>query len=113
MRPQPNNEGNFASASAASSANSKKTNGGNDFAAAANADGLQTVSDNASAYGPQANAGGSYRPHTVRDTVRANSLKNNDCDGADGADAILRTHSAAVAPARESAVDDGRDEEVF
>jgi hypothetical protein len=116
MTRQTDHKGIFASASPAPSANGKKTDGGNDFAADANADGLQAVRDDASAYRPKANGGGSYRPDTVRDTVPTNSLKNNDSDGADGADAILRTHSATMASTREiwpPAVDDGRDEEVF
>ena len=81
----PEKPGEFASASSASSANSGKANAGNGFSAQS----ARTQTSDADANPRRADGSGQGDDPTVR----ANPLKNNAADAADGADANLPPQS--------------------
>jgi hypothetical protein len=97
--PKPDKDGNFASAWSASSAESRKSNGGNGFRADGRADGRGENADGADGSGDvqarpyHADGSADDGPHDRPHTVRTNPLKTKAADGADGADDDLRTQS--------------------
>jgi hypothetical protein len=97
--PKPDKDGNFASAWSASSAESRKSNGGNGFRADGSADGRGENADGADGRGDvqaapdHADGGADDGPHDRPHTVRTNPLKTKAADGAGGAGDVLRTQS--------------------